>query len=125
MIDQNFDVFIFVCLQNILLAPAAAGSSKQKPIAPKSPAKILPAPVPSGDQQQSGSGAPKFMIKQGNVLTPLNQSQEKYLAIPTANGGVSYMLDCWQNSKSACILTCVSPLFRRSSTFVLFKEINQ
>lgn len=81
-------------MKNILLAPAAAGSSKQKPIAPKSPAKILPAPVPSGDQQQSGSTAPKFMIKQGNILTPLNQSQEKFLAVPTANGGVNNTSFC-------------------------------
>ncbi|CAL8109727.1 unnamed protein product [Orchesella dallaii] len=83
--------------KNILLAPAAVGAPKQKPLAPKSPAKILPAPIPSGDQQQ-GTG-PKLMIKQGNVLTPLNHPQEKYIAVSTGNGNQIQYLRVVQGNK--------------------------
>jgi len=41
----------------------------------KSPAKILPAPVPVGDQQQGGGGQ-RIMLKQGGVLTSISSANQ-------------------------------------------------
>ncbi|CAG7831558.1 unnamed protein product [Allacma fusca] len=82
--------------QNLVISSGNQNIKKQV----RSPAKILPAPIPVGDQQQTTT-TQKFLLKQGTVLTPISSPLQGGKFVQVGGGNQIRYVQVVQNKNIA------------------------